>query len=432
MRRAIAALPWLVAIAGCSESAIAPERAGDVSPAASASASASAIHRVIHVDASAAAGGDGSGRAPYASLADAVTQVNGQGGGAIEMAPGLYTVSRTIHVLASTSIRGANEPVLDASGLPTGELIGGIETRIVGATSLGALPVLAVGRPDGPMSGVTIANVTLQAPGVQGTALEIVRVQDMTLRDNIFSNSGFAGINVIASSGRIKGNYITLNGCGACIAAGNAASPATVEFKGNRSVRNTLAGLLLNGSGTTMVEPAGLLVATVRGNDIGDNSGSASLGYGIRVFVIRRDPPDAQATGSVEATFDDNRVANNKIGFVLDAGFPYRTFAGHPDSRTYSGSASLSLHGNVLTGNATTALFTFTRSTAALNQAQLRPSAGNSWKYFQDATYSIMDPDLTLASYKLDHPVADPFDHRTLHNVLTYNGTVVPNGRTLP
>lgn len=401
-------------------------------PGGASSGSESAVHRVIHVDAAAAPGGDGSGRAPYRSVGDAVARANALGGGTIEIESGVYVVSSTIHVKSPMSIRGSNNMQSDRDGLPTGVLAGGKETRIIGAAALGTLPLITVGRSDGPIQGVVIANLTVQRTGLQGVGLEIIRTQGFTVRNSVFTGASF-GISTIASSGRIVGNYFTSNGCGTCVAGGNATSPATVEFKGNRSVRNTLAGLLLNGSGTSLVEEADVLDATVRDNDIGENSGSPSFGYGIRIFVIRRDGPDRQTTGNVRATFTNNRVRHNKIGLVVDAGFPYRTVRGVPDPRLYSGSVDLSLRENTITGNVMKALVTFTRSTAALNQSQLNPSAtGSSYKYLQSATYRIVDPDGSLAGYRMDHPTTDPVDHRQLDNELWYNGRRVSNGRILP
>lgn len=425
-----------ILLISCAEPATAPSNDPHNSSSGRASASAaskSAQHGVIHVDASAAPGGDGSGRAPFKSLGDAVLLANAQGGGKIEVEAGVYLVSRTISVESPLSIQGSNDMQSDPAGLPTGILAPGTETRIVGATAMGALPVIAVGRSDGVMHGVTIANLTVRATGALGIGIEIRHTQDFTIRNTIVTSPGF-GISTIASSGRIVGNYLTKNVCGACIAAGNAQSPAVVEIKGNRVVRNTSAGILLNGSGTTLTEEAGDLVATVRDNDIDDNSSNSMLGYGIRVFVIRRDGPDSQTAGNVRATVDNNRVANNRIGIVIDAGFPYRTFRGIPDSRLYTGRIDLTLRGNTLTGNVMPALVSFTRSTAAIDQRQLNPvpAPGSSHKYLQDATYQIVDRDGALAGYRLDHPGYDPVDHRLLRNEFWYNGSLVPIGRTLP
>ena len=78
------------------------------------------------------------------------------------------------------------------------------------------------------------------------------------------------------------------------------------------------------------------------------------------------------------------------------------------------------------------ALVTFTRYTAAMGFQPMRE-----WQYLHDSTFSISDPDDSLAGALIDHPERDPFlgscpgDERLepLRNSLLRNGLAVPNGR---
>jgi hypothetical protein len=130
----------------------------------------------------------------------------------------------------------------------------------------------------------------------------------------------------------------------------------------------------------------------------------------------------------------DNRIAGNRTGIVIDAGFPYRRVGTTCDERTFSGSVDLTLVDNTLTGSVLTpALVTFTRQTAARD-----PSTLSEWQYLHASTISISDRHGSLAGAWIDHPERDPFvgpcpadaEREVLGNTLLYNGVAVPNGRT--
>jgi hypothetical protein len=63
---------------------------------------------------------------------------------------------------------------------------------------------------------------------------------------------------------------------------------------------------------------------------------------------------------------------------------------------------------------------------------------GALWQYLHNSTYTISDPDGTLAGYWYDHPAADPFlgpcandaVQEPLANHLIYNGVEVLPGRS--
>ena len=356
--------------------------------------------------------------------------------------PGVYPVSETITIDFPVDLIGSNVLELDSSGWPTGVVRNGTATVVEGSAALGASALVSIGRTDGAV--VTAVNVRgftfVGSPG-GGNDVNLNQVQDFTLTGNVVTGpSGVTttneGISPVASSGLIVGNYISGMGCGNCLRAGYPASPASIVFSGNRSVQNRNAGLLLGGASYGIPEAGDQLSVLVSGNDISNNTGSSS-DVGLRIFVIRKDPPDTQSDGNVQAIILGNRLVGNQIGVSLDAGFPYRQTAIPPpngpltcDTRVFTGTLDVTFLGNTLSGSLLMpALVSFTRA-----QTTLSPATVSSWQYLHNATYSIVDPQETLAGYTKDNPSADPFVgglcaadtvHEPLNNTLIYNGAVV-------
>jgi hypothetical protein len=392
---------------------------------------------VIHVDDDAAPGGNGSGAFPYRSLPEAVAAAHGVSGAVvIKVEPGNYPLAETLVVDRSLELRGSTQQVVSNDRWPTGEVVPGTETRVF-STNPSLAQVIRVGRSDGGvLSDVSITGFVVEGNPI-GANLLLTRVQDYWVADNVFRAPGNFAMQSIASSGRVTRNHFSGVATGAIFAGGYPASPSNVVVTGNRSVRNNLGGVLLNGASVDIPELGDQLNAIVRDNDLSQNAGSAQVqGFGLRLFILRRDlgaPGDSQSSASVHALVQDNRLDANRIGVVIDAGFPYRRVAGVCDTRVYSGVVDLTLAGNEVTGSLLTpALVTFTRSTTALNPAQLPL-----WQYLHAATFAISDRDGTLAGAWIDHPASDPFlgpcpadsTNETLGNVLIYNGVVLPNGR---
>jgi hypothetical protein len=395
----------------------------------------------IYVNNTAAPGGDGSTRLPFNNLTDALSTAKViVGSVVIAIAPGVYTIDHSLVIDRPLELRGSSVLVQGADRRPTGEVVQGTETRIVGTSTLGTTPLVAVGRTDGVViSGVTISGLVFDAIP---TSVEVflTRVQNYSILNNVFLAPAQFGMHSVASSGAVTGNYFSGVGTGAIFSGGYQASPSSVVFQQNRAVRNALGGVLLNGASIGIPELGDQVRAIIQDNDLSSNNQIAGFSFGIRVFILRRDlglPGDSQSEGNVHASIVNNRIVDNEMGFSIDAGFPYRkvdTTSGPTcDTRVYSGSIDLTLSGNtVAASRLTPALVTFTRNTAALN-----PSTLPQWQYLHGATFTITDPENVFAGARIDHPETDPFlgpcpgdaIHEQLGNVLRYNGSVLPFGR---
>jgi len=384
---------------------------------------------VIHVDADAAPGGDGSGRFPFNNIADALTLAGTLGGAVVVVEPGQYPVSSTLRIQSPIDLRGSNVMEVDAAGSPTGSIAPETETRIVGTAALGTSTLVSVApSAGGVLHGVEIRNLTFDSGPASGDDLSFNKTQGYSVHASAFRGQTANGIFSVASSGQIVGNYISVNVTGAAVAAGYPASPSSVEFTGNRVVRN-IAGLVLIGSTSRVPETGDQLDVLVRNNDLSENNRVLGFSFGLRIFTINRPLGDTQSTGNVRATIQDNRIADNQIGVTIDAGFPFRR-VGTCDPRVFTGTFDLDFRGNTLTGSSfIPSLITFTRNQAALHQFQF-----DLWQYLHSATCDITDPDGTLADALIDNPELDPFvgpcpndaTHELLGNTLIYNGTVLP------
>ena len=389
---------------------------------------------IIHVDDDAGPGGDGSGRFPFDNIADALARAASLGGAVVVVEPGQYPVSSTLRIQSAIDLVGSNVMEIDSAGWPTGSIAPGTETRIVGTAALGTAALVSVGPTAGGfIQDVEIRNFPFDSGPARGDDIDFNRTQSYSLYDNAFRGLAANGIFSVASSGKIFGNFISVDATGAAVAAGDRASPATVEFVGNRLVRN-IAGLVLIGSTSRVPETGDQLDVLVRNNDLSENNRVAGFSFGLRIFTINRPlgvAGDTQSTGNVRATIQGNRIADNEIGVTIDAGFPFRRVGTTCDPRVYSGTFILEFRGNAVSGSRfIPALIAFTRNQPALHQVPL-----DFWQYLHAATYDITDPDGTLADALIDHPEVDPFlglcpndaAHELLDNTLIYNGALLPH-----
>jgi hypothetical protein len=408
---------------------------------------------VLHVDDDAPPGGDGTGARPFDEVRDAVAAARRRASSypkvIIRLAPGRYPVAATLRIDFPVRILGSNEPDLDDDGWPAGTARPDTETTLE-ATACDldggtALPMILIGGAAGAgVREIWLTRLTLH--GFSGCpVLQIQRAQGFRMTDSIVRGAppgvvrarATLGIDVAASSGVIARNHVSgVQVCGLCIGGGTATSPASVTLADNRSVDNNGGGLLLGGSAVPVAGTEGLLEAWVTRNDLSLNQGTAQ-GFGLRVVVIQPLGPGDEPRGRVRARITDNRIADDRIGLMIDAGFPARNRKPSGcDERTFSGQLSLVLRGNSVTGSLQRpALVTFTRGQVITNGSPLRD-----WQYLHDATFAIDDPDLTLGEGLFDHPFADPFVNdasnggacladeaaEPLANTLVYNGEVMP------
>ena len=390
---------------------------------------------VLHVDANAPSGGDGTGAAPYSELPAAVAEARSRflASGArvkIQIEHGLYILTNTLLLdVPGLELRGSNVMPAAEDGWPIDVLQPETETRIVSAGPFAGAPLIHIAPSGSELtgSGVTIANLTVDH-NREGNAILIERAQGFTVKGCLLTRASPGGVLARLSSGTIAHNYITGTGCGVCVGGGNASSPASVRIVGNRSVRNANGGVLLDAGVTGTDDSHATLSAVIQGNDLSDNTGAPLNSFGIRVFTSPLGPFLLANDNHVTALIVGNRIRSNKIGVVIDAGFPHRAVDSSVDPRLFRGSLDVTLRDNDVAANLSApALMTFTRNSAALSPAQL-----SSWKYLQDSSFRISDPQDSLADYWLDHPEVDPIDGRTLQNVLTINGIRIENGRTIP
>ena len=391
---------------------------------------------VIFVDDDAAPGGNGSARFPYRDLHDAVTAANAVSGPVlIKVEPGDYVLAAPLLVGRSIELRGSTELMEGDDGWPTGEAVPGTETRIIAANPGGSESLFVIGRADaGVLDDIGVRGFVFHG-AIDGLEVLLTRVRNFSVTGNIFRGPAFLGLQSVASSGRATGNHFSGVGTGAALTGGYPASPSSVVFTGNRSVRNRFGGLLLNGASINLPDLGDQLEADVRGNDLSDNTNSAT-GFGLRLFILRRDPGepgDSQSSARIRAVVQGNRIVGNVLGVSIDAGFPHRRAGTLCDPRVFSGEINVSFADNTLAGSLLTpGLVTFTRNTAALSAAML-----SQWQYLHAATFEIADRDGILANAWFDHPKSDPFigpcagdaTHEPLENVLIYNGFPVLNDR---
>src|SRR5437667_1101608 len=357
----------------------------------------------------------------------------------IHVAAGQYVETLPIVLdVPNMRLEGATVLTTDSKGIPTGS-VNAAESRIVAKPVLAgyntnSLLIIGPTSTDLTGNGVTVQGLVLDAGNagnaVGGLDILVDRVANFSIRRNIVTGAAGLGVDARAASGVIEENFFVGNGAGGSMAAGNKSSPASYWFRKNRVVNNKsegvgVAGSNLGGSNPVLlpVAPGTIfdsVTAVISGNDVRDNNQIPNFTSGIRLLVIVPTIPVPQAAGNLSVSVTDNTIANNALGVSIDAGFPDRT-----DPRLWTGNLRASFDGNSISGSKLTpALITFTR-----NEAATQPSKPKYWKYLQDSTFTISDPNGDLNGYWFDHPAVDPIDGRFLNNVLVVNGLTIPNGR---
>jgi hypothetical protein len=437
----------------------------------------------LYVAASApVSGGDGSFANPYRRITDAVVRArSARETGAIppdrmiriHVAPGTYVGTFVASSLSDhpeyeilpivldvprLAVFGSTHLVRDARGLPTGSEPGG--TILTSNLRLSPFQFLVhITRTSGDAIGneVTVEGFSfddfLNLRGAANTAsLFVDRVSDFRIRNNFMQHEDFGAVTRLAS-GVLEGNLLIQNGEATSVTGGSLTHPATVFLLANRATRNTSHGFMNIATGVVAGIPhAGSnppdiaaaisqpLQTTFDRNDPGDlqnipdtltvvmveNDASANGQLGIRFMgnvhpLTYRTADETQPlTGALRAfVLWNTSVGNGYYGVDVEGGFTERT-----EPRRFVQDLSLHFEGNSFAGNGSTgALFTFRHWAASVGFEPLQR-----FKFAEDSTYEVSDPQGELAGFDLDHPATDPLSGTVLDNLLTVNGVEVPNG----
>ena len=398
-----------------------------------------ARHIELFVDDDAELGGNGSSKKPFRTLEEAVAAAPSSSNLVIiNVAPGEYPLTQTLVIDRSMELRGSTMQHADGTQFASGDVDESTVSRLY-AAGAGMVDLIRVEGANGAITtDVTIRGFVLESTSPMRTVLRMNRTQDFRVSDNVVRGAGAFGVQTAGSSGEITHNHFSALNTGGVISGGWAESPAHVVIRNNRMVQNNLGGLLLGGAAFEVNEAGDQLTADIRDNDLSDNAGN-SQGFGVRILVLRRDPwitTDVDMSAArVTATVRGNSMTGNRLGVVIDAGFPYREYVRAPvtttqcDARTFSGELELTFQGNhIEESSIAPAIVSLTRYTASLTPSQMP-----NWQYLNGASFTITDPDRDLKGYLKDHPASDPYlgpcagdaTNEALNNVFVYNGKVI-------
>ena len=425
LRRAAVAM---VAIA-LAAAALVPSR-----PAAALSVAAENAPAVVHVDCAVSENGDGSRRAPFHRVTDAVSAAR-----ALHAADRVTVAVRSGTCGAETLplvldfpvwIRGAGDGEVDGEGLPTGSRAHDTTINILPPATF-----FVVTGDDVRISGLSIdGQVANPVPPAAGTiAIDVNGAQGFELRDLRIVRV-IQGVRTTSASGSISSTYFGTVSAGAVFQGGDVESPANVRFTHNRVENYAIGAVALAGAGATGTTVS----ATITDNDLVTarvNTGPSNP-FGIRIAPILQGTP--ATGGEVTATIARNQIrGTHRYGIVINGGQVFRTNRLVPDERLFTGALDLTFRHNAIDAGPTAragSLITFTNSRATELPCELDPANtpatcpsvmnGQYWKYLQDADFAIRHTG-ELDGYLLDHPVQDPVDGRTLSNVVTINREII-------
>lgn len=413
----------------------------------------------IFVSATAVPGGDGSSpQRAYRTIREAVSDANARLDGAvIRIAEGTYVETPNVTITRDhVALLGSTVLMRDDSNLPNGDFTDGAIVRP--AVSPGTpVPVgSALLRVNA--SHVTIAGLVLDGGlprpplsiggghllAVDGAPLRR-SLDDISIRDNVVVDHGQAMLVRLASAS-ISGNFFARSNMGLVAFAGfeqNAIHPEAegrLIVTGNRFTRHQNAGLSINGAVGSLTAPAfaslGLVAAPsvqhieITGNDISQNGNGplypqANQYSGVLFTLTNSDASDSLQPARIDALVEANRFIENGYGLSVSqrvgiaANQAAYVFDGRFVANTYCGNGL------------NDALFNF-----SLNAQTHGVTSGAAFRYAPNSTYVVdaSADSLGADAFDYDHPLVDPRLPLTspgtlvLHNVLTVNGTVIPNG----
>ncbi len=287
----------------------------------------------IHVDPNADPLGlpkpDGSKKAPFPTLKEAVCAARARLPAAtvIRVAPGtLHDVYPVVLDVPGLHVAGSTTLARDARGLATHPLAGEsrLEFSLAVSTSPQFLKVLA---DDVRISGLSLDGIA----SANGTHL--IFIDGKNDIDGGGAIEGFAiegcfltrgNLNTRLASGKIHGNLMTAGLIGAQICGGPAECPPRVVLSENRFAGHGRNGAHILGSQGSLVPPAfpagaGALEVAVRGNDFSGNGAKPALfnglpqfGCGLQFFINDFRTGDQNADARIEAHVHDNSFDDNQ------------------------------------------------------------------------------------------------------------------------
>lgn len=389
--------------------------------------------KVVWVDCGATEAGDGSVRAPFTRITDAVsarrTLASAHGQGTIVgVRPGVC-LHETFPIVLDYRVwvRGSRVGWFDSDGLPTGDQTD--DTIVVGGVSV---PFFRVAADDVRITAVSLdgQRTTPQGTDALVGAILVAGARNFEVSGVRVVNASI-GVAASASSGRVHGSFFGVVDGGMQARPGTADSPAKVVFDGNRVSEYPTGAITLIGA-----DPGGdHLEVVLAGNEFVTTfqDTGPSNPFGLRVAAVAGGPPNIH--GTVVATVSDNVFrGSHRYPLIVSGGNVLRTSGGVADPRPYAGTFDLAFHDNTVdlgevTGNG--ALITYTNSRATELPCELDPAnappacptvmGGRYWKYLRDSVFNLVHTG-ELDGVWIDHPAADPVGGAVLNNVLIING----------
>jgi hypothetical protein len=188
------------------------------------------------------------------------------------------------------------------------------------------------------------------------------------------------------------------------------------------SPNSSFASLAQFGAYAGVFQPvpvAGSLLRTIGyviHNDLSHNIAIPTLTSGLRMALIGPNLPRGQSAG--QFMIKDNHLNENAHGFIIDAGFPFRS-----SSTEFKGKFGGRFENNEAIGSLTAkALITFTRN----NAAETLPGSMAVWNFLVDSRHRVIysngefdETSGPSGRVWIDNPYADPSDSsRALNNQL--------------
>lgn len=402
----------------------------------------------LYVDASAAAGGNGSKSTPFRTIHEAVTAA--QAGTRIHVAEGTYNEPEMILARKCVRIEGSTILKRDSSGLPTDVNMSAANVRPAAASgipmgeallTIHAARVHVTGlRIDGQVGANASQGSLIRVDGAPGPA------DGFVIEDNVLLNAA-SGVTARLAAGTIRHNYIAKLSVGVLIFGwplGSSPPTKRILVEGNRLTENGLNGALFIGStgSSSSAFPSGptgpgALRVEISRNDFRRNGTEASCPHrfpntGLYFLVNDSLQDDPLQPANIDAIVRDNTF-NENVFYGIAVGQRIQ-----PMKRQVAYQFTGTFKNNQYCGNGlNAAMFDFTHVPVSHN-SPVPFSFGRGSTYTIDAT---LDP-LATIDFDYDHPALDPDAHNydnppghenagaPLGNTLVFNGTAKPN--TLP